>query len=234
METNEKTSRREFFRAGAGLVALSGLVPAAGLAVPRAAEKEPDILPTEDLMQEHELLNRILLIYDEGRSRLERNRPFDPATLKRSASIVQKFVEDYHEKNEEDYLFPRFEKAGKLLDLVPVLRKQHAAGRKLTQAILTLSDKAAPTKPGAASQLARALDAFVRMYRPHESREGSVLFPAFRTLIPEKELREMGEMFEKKEHELLGPEGYEGMVVEVAKIEKELGIYDLDQFTPHP
>ncbi len=70
------------------------------------------------------------------------------------------------------------------------------------------------------------------MYRPHEAREGSVVFPAFRELIPEKELREMGEMFERKEHELLGAEGYEGMVAQVASIEKDLGLYELAQFTP--
>src|SRR5207302_4790012 len=42
---------------------------------------------------------------------------------------------DYHEKLEEDYLFPRFEKAHKLVDLTTVLRAQHQAGRRLTDRI---------------------------------------------------------------------------------------------------
>ena len=44
--------------------------------------------------------------------------------LSGSAGIIRTFIEEYHEKQEEDYLFPRFEKAGKLTDLVQVLRQQ--------------------------------------------------------------------------------------------------------------
>ena len=44
---------------------------------------------------------------------------------------MRRFIQDYHEKDEEDYLFPQFEKAGKLKDLVQVLKAQHQAGRKL-------------------------------------------------------------------------------------------------------
>lgn len=42
----------------------------------------------------------------------------------------------------------------------------------------------------------------------------------------------LGESFEKKEHELFGEDGFEGMVDRVATIEKELGVLDLGQFTP--
>ena len=42
----------------------------------------------------------------------------------------------------------------------------------------------------------------------------------------------LGEDFEKREHQLFGKEGFEGMVPRVEEIEKQLGIYDLSQFTP--
>ena len=42
---------------------------------------------------------------------------------------MREFVEDYHEKLEEDFLFPEFEKRNELVPLVKVLREQHAAGR---------------------------------------------------------------------------------------------------------
>jgi hypothetical protein len=59
-----------------------------------------------------------------------------------------------------------------------------------------------------------------------------VLFPAFRGLVTKQEYAALGEDFEKEEHRLFGKEGFEGMVERVAAIEKELGIFDLDQFTP--
>jgi hypothetical protein len=42
----------------------------------------------------------------------------------------------------------------------------------------------------------------------------------------------VGERFEEAEHRLLGDEGFEKAVDEVAAMEKELGIDDLAVFTP--
>jgi precorrin isomerase len=49
--------------------------------------------------------------------------------LASSARIVRNFIEDYHEKQKEEDIFARFEKAGKLVDLVSVLRMQHQVAR---------------------------------------------------------------------------------------------------------
>ncbi len=81
-------------------------------------------------------------------------------------------------------------------------------------------------------KLADSMRQFVRMYNPHEAREDTVLFPAFRKIVSKSEYDALGEDFEKKEHALFGKDGFETMVEKVAGIEKKLGIYDLAQFTP--
>lgn len=70
------------------------------------------------------------------------------------------------------------------------------------------------------------------MYNPHEAREDTVLFPAFRKLVSPNEYSSLGEEFEKKEHALFGDKGFEAIVDRVAAIEKTLGIFDMAQFTP--
>jgi len=70
------------------------------------------------------------------------------------------------------------------------------------------------------------------MYRPHEAREDTVLFPAFRELVSREEYERLGEQFESREDEVLGHRGFERIVDEVAGIERGLGIYDLASFTP--
>ena len=67
---------------------------------------------------------------------------------------------------------------------------------------------------------------------PHEAREDTVLFPAFRKIVSRNEYDSLGEEFEKNEHRLFGEDGFEMMVNKVAGIEKALGIYELSQFTP--
>src|SRR4051794_10835259 len=67
---------------------------------------EEEVAPNEDLMREHGLLNRVLLIYEEVIRRIDAKRDLNPNSLLQSAKIIRNFVEDYHEKLEEDHLFP--------------------------------------------------------------------------------------------------------------------------------
>jgi hemerythrin-like domain-containing protein len=181
-------------------------------------------------MREHSVLSRALLIYDEIVRRIESSKEFPSDALTRTAQLIQRFVENYHEKLEENYLFPRFEKAGRLVDLVKVLLEQHQIGRRLTAQILGLPSR--PLTLEEQSRLQMYLRAFCRMYRPHKAREDTVLFPAFHMVVSPKEFDSLGESFEDKEVELFGEGGFEKIVDEVTGIEKRLGISELSQFTP--
>jgi hemerythrin-like domain-containing protein len=198
----------------------------------KKAQPEEEVGAAEDLMREHGVLNRILLIYEEGLRRLRGKEEVTPDVFHKPALLVRKFVEDYHEKLEENFIFPEFEKRQKLVDLVRVLREQHQAGRKVTDVILRNAAPDQFRKEDPRKELVTACRAFIRMYRPHEAREDTVLFPALHKVVPAKRLKELGEQFEKEEDRLFGEEGFEKTVEQVAAIEKQLGIYDLSQFTP--
>jgi hemerythrin-like domain-containing protein len=194
-------------------------------------QKEIEISPVEDLMREHGTLARILLIYDEMIIRLNSGKEFPPEVLANSAGLIRRFVEDYHEKLEEDYLFPRFDKAGKLVDLVKILLQQHQAGRRLTDHIRSLAALSTMKNPEEKRRLTRYLRLFIRMYRPHKAREDTVLFPTFHSIVSPKEFDSLGEAFEDKEEELFGKNGFERIVEEVEKLEKTMGIHQLSHFT---
>ena len=157
--------------------------------------------------------------------------PFQLDALNNSAQIIRTFIEEYHEKLEENFLFPRFEKANKLTSLVEVLRSQHKAGRTITDQIIQISSMENLSEEDS-EQLIKLLNDFNVMYRPHEAREDTILFPALREIITESEYFALGEDFEDKEHELFGEDGFEKEVEKVATLEKQLGIYELSIFTP--
>lgn len=232
----EDRQRRQFltgFVSGAILVATGCASPTH--ACPRSVEKredkkEAEISPGEDLMREHGVLERILLIYDEIAQRVEHqgNVPLD--VLAKSAGIVRRFVEDYHERLEEQFLFPRFEAVRREIELVKTLRVQHARGRELTDQVIHL----AGTPLGDEANKAKLLDilhGFTRMYRPHAAREDTVLFPIFRDLVGPAAYQELGEAFEEREHAQFGEHGFSEIVQEVAAFEQVLGIYALERFT---
>lgn len=234
MSTNQ--SRRSFLvvSGSCGATALG-----AGLGILRADEahgdevgEEAEISAPEDLMREHGVLNRILLIYEEATRRLQRKEDVPADVFRKPAELVRTFVEDYHERLEEKFIFPVFEEKKKLVELVTVLRQQHDAGRKLTDEMLRLATPAEYARATARQSIIASCQAFIRMYRPHEAREDTVLFPALYQVVSANEIKELGEQFEDQEHELFGEGGFQENVGKVEEIEKQLGIYELSEFTP--
>jgi hemerythrin-like domain-containing protein len=232
----EHDNRRIFLVAasavGAGALLGACASPSAAPGKAPGQKEAEEVSPVEDLMREHGVLRRVLLLYEDVARRAEHQEPLPLEVLTSAAGIVRRFVEDYHEKLEEDFVFPRFERANKLVDLVTVLRQQHQAGRRVTDAIQGLLTPTAAQSAEGRPKLVAALRAFIRMYAPHSAREDTVLFPELRALVGAKEYNELGDKFEDKERALFGPKGFEGVVSEVAQLEKTLGIYDLASFTP--
>jgi hemerythrin-like domain-containing protein len=241
MAIEAQRTRRDFLRAGtaggtAAAFAAAGSVAAAE-APQAAAAKEaanPEVTPVEDLMREHGVLRRVLMIYDEAQQRLGQSQEIPDELLVKCARLIRRFIEDYHEKSEEQGIFPRFTKGSPMVDLVVVLRQQHQAGRRLTDQIERLGATVgrASADAAAAKQLSDLLRQFTRMYRAHAAREDTVLFPALHSVITAAEYDKLGDQFEDKEHELFGENGFEKMVAEVAEMEKSLGIGDLAALTP--
>jgi hypothetical protein len=100
-----KTSRRDFLISTSAVAGSTLVVPLSALATQKAPKKaakktqeaEEDVSTNEDLMREHGVLNRVLLIYDEAIRRIQANEKFDPAVVTKSAGIIKSFIEDYHE-----------------------------------------------------------------------------------------------------------------------------------------
>jgi hemerythrin-like domain-containing protein len=222
-------TRRSLLR-GVGLFTSLSLVP--GRLHAAEGGGTPDVSPLEDLMREHGVLSRVLLIYEEILGRVRSGRSFPVEVLQRSADLIRRFIEDYHEKLEEEYLFPRFEKAKRLAELVRVLKEQHQAGRRLTDSILGWVQSAESKEKQDELRLARDLSLFIRMYRPHKAREDTVLFPALHSLISAKDFERMGDQFEDREKDLFGENGFGQIVTKVAGMERDLGIFELSRVTP--
>ena len=221
---------------GASLAVAGGLlIPSAFARIAPGANAIPrrkqDVTPPEDLMREHGVLDRVLLIYEAGLRKFDAREDFDPAVFTSAAQIIRDFIENYHERSEEEAVFPRFKKAGKQVALVDTLLVQHKAGRRVTDIVLQTAPDS--RKDGEArGKLVGATKSFIAMYRPHAAREDTELFPLLRQVVSPHEYDAMAEEFEDKEHKLFGADGFEMMVHRVADLEKSIGINDLAKFTP--
>jgi hemerythrin-like domain-containing protein len=198
------------------------------------AGKEAEVTATEDLMREHGVIRRVLVVYREAAARLRTK----PATLpldalQKAGKLMRTFAEDYHEKQlEEAHLFPAVKKAGgPAAALIDTLVAQHNRGREITE--YAIAAAAAPLGGGKADALARALEGFARMYEEHAAFEDTVVFPAWKATMSAAQLDEMGDKFEEIEHKTFGKDGFDDAVDQITAIEKTFGL-ELAQLTAPP
>lgn len=194
---------------------------------------EKEVPANEDLMREHGVLRRILILYRETAPRIQANAAkVDAGAIATAATLFHSFGEEYHEKMlEEQYIFPAVRKAGgAAAALTDTLLAQHARGREITAYIL---DQTRGGRIGTeqAAALASAMFGFVRMYESHTAREDTIIFPSFKNALSESQYKELGEKFEEIEKKQFGGDGFDMAVDKVAQAEQALGIADLASFT---
>src|SRR5512143_3341145 len=104
-------------RAFLGVATAAALLAACrGAASPSAAKDDGDeVGAVEDLMREHGVIRRVLVVYRESAVRLRTDpRGVDAGALQRAARLVRTFGEDYHERQlEEAYIFPAVAKTNR-------------------------------------------------------------------------------------------------------------------------
>jgi hemerythrin-like domain-containing protein len=193
---------------------------------------EAEVTATEDLMREHGILRRALLVYQETATKLKTDALVPAAPLQKTAKLFRDFGEEYHEKKlEEVYIFPAVKKAGGPAGgYADVLIAQHQRGREITDFILATT-AGATISPNNVKSFAAALESLVRMYDHHAAIEDTVVFPAWKETLTSNQLDEMNEKFEEIEHAQFGEDGFENALKQIAEVEQNLGLSDLAQFT---
>lgn len=197
---------------------------------------EGEVTANEDLMREHGVLRRILIVYREAAPRIVSDpSKVDAAALAGAANLFRAFGEQYHEeKLEEQHIFPAVAKAGgPAAGLVDTLKAQHQRGREITAYILDQT-KGGRIPSGQATSMAKAMLGFTRMYEAHAAREDTIIFPAFKQALGQKRYDELGEQFEEIERRQFGGDGFDMALGKIADVERALSLADLAIFTAPP
>ena len=220
-----------------GAVTMPASTPAGDAAkekTEKGDEADEGVGATEDLMREHGVIRRVLVVFRESATRL-RTKPaaVPPEVLQKSARLIRSFGEDYHERLlEEAHVFPAVKKAGGAsAKEIDALLAQHQRGREITDYVLGVTTRALGV--AVSEPLARNLEAFARMYEEHAAREDTIVFPAWKKTLTPKQLDELGDRFEEIEKKTFGKDGFDDAVEQIAAIERTMGL-EVAAFLPPP
>jgi len=227
--------RRRWLRnvSALGIVGLTSCTKSGGqVRGPRVVPSEVHRGPAENLLEEHGVLRRTLLVFEEVERRLRTGTELSPEIVGKAARLVRRFVQDHHERLEERFVFPVFEDDPGMAPLLRVLKEQHEAGRELVGRVLMLSRPKDLRERGSRRELAEALHAFSRMYGPHVAREDTELFPRLHEKLSPTAYRALSERLETERLARWGENGFAEALEEVASLERAVGIENLALLLP--
>jgi hemerythrin-like domain-containing protein len=227
-----KSHRRDFIIAATAAIPafLSTALPTQGFGVGCPLEAG------EDLMEEHGVLGRLLLIYDALSIKLrnahsEQERNLAKSCLSESTQLIINNIQGNHERIEELVIFPALRKANMHNDLVAILVLQHHTGQELINTIAKkLHSGAAKTEAGR-NELADLTHSFSTMYRPHALREDTVIFPTLHRIMSPDAYQQLSESVRTLETKMVHNPTLEDILKQVDQLETALSIHDLAQFT---
>ena len=227
MRDENAPDRRMAIPALAGMGVASALTSCAG--------EDENVSATEDLMREHGVLRRVLIVYREVAGLLRAGIGIDAGALVDAADLFRAFGEDYHERKlEEQRVFPAVKKVGgPAAALIDMLIVQHNRGREIN---LFLIERARAGRVASADvePVARALESFSRMYEKHAAIEDTVIFQAWKKSLSQHELNEASEEFEQIERDQFKGDRFDLGVSRITAIEQRLGLADLGRCTAPP
>ncbi len=173
--------------------------------------------PTEDLVNEHEVILRMLRVMEKASDELRKGGDVDPGLWKGASDFLQNFVDRCHHTKEERHLFPALVERGVSGEVGPiaVMLREHEDGRAHTKRLRALSASSPSKKTN--EGISKTVVAYVDLLSMHIRKENGVLFPLANQVLTPEDLKRLEASFEEVEENVMGPgvhERYHRMIGE--------------------
>ncbi len=167
--------------------------------------------PTEILMEEHRVIERVLIALEKAASRLSRGEEVYLRFFSGTSALINGFADSYHYKKEELVLYPALVENGLPKDTGPVavMLAEHEEGRRLAQRLRQVTERFQAGDVKVRDQIVLCALGYVSLLRRHMDKEDNVLFPLVGKVIPADRQDKIIEAFERFEREENGAELHE-------------------------
>ena len=179
--------------------------------------------PTEELMEEHRVIEKMLGVMSKAADRLERSEQVEASMFADAADFLRNFADMCHHGKEEKLLFKKMVERGMPSGSGPiaVLLHEHEDGRAHVRAISKLAEK--PLDGYVVKELANHTRSYVELLSQHIQKEDKVLYPIADELLTKADQKELQVGFEEVEEKIMGPGVHEKYHKMIEDFEKRLG-----------
>jgi hemerythrin-like domain-containing protein len=184
------------------------------------------MLATEQLKQEHRLIERMLTVIEAAAEKQKAGHDLPPEFFPRLVDFVRNFADKCHHGKEEDNLFHAMEKHGIPGQDGPigVMLVEHDRGRAYIREVDEASGRVASGDISALKVAVKNALGYAVLLRDHIYKEDNILYNMADQVLSTAEQAELIRVFEEVEIERLGPGKHDEYIKLVEEMEKEVGI----------
>ena len=178
---------------------------------------------TEVLMEEHRVIERVLIALERASSRLSKGEDVYIRFFTGATVFIKNFADGCHHQKEEGILFPAMLENGlsKESGPVAVMLAEHEEGRRLTQKIRQAIERLQTHDNVARNELAQSAMGYVKLLRQHIYKEDNILFPMADKVIPIDQQQQIMDAFKLVERDQMGDDVYEKYLGLAERLEQE-------------
>lgn len=169
--------------------------------------------PTQTLMNEHRLIEKVLSAVEASADEFGKGR-YQPEIFEKALDFFQGFADKCHHGKEEARLFPLMNKRGFPLDSGPVacMIQEHDHGRDLLKKVAEALPQARSGDAESRRTVTGTSRSFCAFLREHINKEDSVLFRMADEALSAEDQKELTEEFARYDREEVGEDRFNSFV----------------------
>jgi hemerythrin-like domain-containing protein len=171
------------------------------------------------LMVEHRLIERMIVIIQEARGRIESEGEVDPVLIDTAVDFIRTYADRTHHGKEEDILFRDLREKNMSPEdrrAMDELIEDHVFGRKTMAALVDANARYRGGDSGALDDISESLRTLADFYPKHIAKEDKEFFPAARKYFSEEEDQAMLAEFYEFDRRMIH-EKYEAVVEDLER-----------------
>lgn len=178
---------------------------------------------TQNLEQEHRIIERVLNSLEIAAQKLGEGKPVSPNTFNKFLDFIKNFADSCHHGKEEGNLFPVLEKFGVPKEgPIGVMLLEHDQGRSFVKGMSDAVKKYASGETQAKEDIVKNARGYVNLLSQHIPKEDNILYPMANRALPQEEDQKLAKKFEEVEEKIMGKGKHEYYVNLAQDLEKEV------------
>ena len=141
---------------------------------------------TQVMVEEHQLILRMIALVEQNTARLEAGRFYDWYFYLDAVDFIRNYADRFHHAKEENVLFAELVKNGMPEKRSPIeaMHIEHEQGRAHVRAIEAAAKKALNGEPGQETILIEHAKGYASLLRGHIEKEDTILYPLAERVLP--------------------------------------------------